>query len=264
MDNKQKYKFEDFTLGNYKRLINLAVSKGFEFILHKDDFVCERKDIIWRHDVEFSPYVALKMSQIENKLGVKATYFFQLHSRYYNTLESSVTSILKEIKLLGHHVGLHFDSHYYNIQTEEELNKYIQLDKNYFEESLGVKIDTFSFHNTNPFILSCKEYKYGNLINVYSSFFENNYNYCADSTGIWRYDRLEDILRDKKITHLQVLIHDGMWSEGVLSPRRRIHKCIQDDADRIKYAYDKGLPLTGNINVDDEDINPEPTEKYEN
>ena len=64
MTNREKYHFDDFTLANYRRLVQMAVDKGFQFILHKDEFVPERKDVIWRHDVEFEPDIALKMAKI--------------------------------------------------------------------------------------------------------------------------------------------------------------------------------------------------------
>ena len=67
MTNSEKYHFDDFTFDNYKRLIELAKEKGFQFILHKDKFEVERKDVIWRHDVEFEPELSLKMAQIESK-----------------------------------------------------------------------------------------------------------------------------------------------------------------------------------------------------
>lgn len=258
MSNREKYKFDDFTLENYKRLINLAKVKRFEFILHKDDFVPDRKDVIWRHDVEFSPDIALRMAEIEKDSGVHATYFWQLHSDYYNTVSHYFTGVLKKIRSMGHHIGLHFDSHYYNIISETQLNKYIIRDKEFLEDALGgdIVIDTFSFHNTNTFILDCKAYKYGGLINVYSSYFKEHYYYCADSTGIWRYDRLEDVLNNDSIQHLHVLTHDGLWSESVLSPHKRILACIQAEADRQKWSYVFKLPKTGNINVDDDEINP--------
>ena len=105
MTNREKYHFDDFTLDNYKRLIELAKEKGFEFILHKDEFVPDRKDIIWRHDVEFEPDIALKMAQIEHDLGVHATYFFQLHSECYNLFDDHYRGVFHQIKDLGHHVG---------------------------------------------------------------------------------------------------------------------------------------------------------------
>lgn len=112
MTNREKYHFDDFTFYNYQRLVRMAVNKGFKFILHKDEFVLERKDVIWRHDVEFEPDLALKMAQIEHNEGVKSTYFFQLHSPYYNVMDPHYREVFHQIRNLGHCVGLHFDSAY--------------------------------------------------------------------------------------------------------------------------------------------------------
>ena len=165
MTNREKYNFDDFTLDNYRRLVKLAKEKGFQFILHKDEFVPERKDVIWRHDVEFEPDIALKMAEIEHKEGVHATYFFQLHSGYYNLFDEHYSKVLHQIKDLGHHVGLHFDCRYWAINDEKQLDEYIVLDRAYLEKNLGVEIDTFSFHNTTPFTQSCLAYTYGGLVN---------------------------------------------------------------------------------------------------
>lgn len=253
MTNREKYRFNDFTFDNYKRLIQLAKTKGFQFILHKDEFVSERKDVIWRHDVEFEPLLALKMAEIEHEQGIQATFFFQMHSEYYNLFDVDYTKVFHEIRELGHHVGLHFDSHYWGISDEGQLDKYITLDKKYFEEALEVEIDTFSFHNTTPFTQSCLEYKYGGLINVYSSFFKERYNYCGDSLGYWRFDRLEDVLNDDNVKHLQVLTHDANWNEEVLSPRKRFAKVMHDHAERLIYEQVNGLHKKGMLCPDDEE-----------
>lgn len=251
MTNREKYKFDYFTIDNYKKQLELAIENGFQFISFTDDYQVERKEIIWRHDVEFSPDIALQMAKIENLLGISTTYFFQIHSEFYNILERYFSNILQEIKSLGHHIGLHFDSHYYNVQTEEELDRFIKQDKEYFEKVFDLHIEVFSFHNTTPFTLSCEKRHYANLINVYSRFYKEKYNYCADSTGFWRYEILEDVLKDTNVKHLQVLVHDAMWSEEVLSPRQRVRKSIQDNAERIKEQYDRILIEFGAKNIDD-------------
>ena len=253
MTNREKYHFDDFTLDNYRRLVKLAKEKGFQFILHKDEFVPERKDVIWRHDVEFEPNIALKMAEIEHKEGVHATYFFQLHSGYYNLFDEYYSKVFHQIKDLGHHVGLHFDCCYWGINDEKQLDEYIILDKAYLEKNLGVEIDTFSFHNTTPFTQSCLAYKYGGLVNVYSSFFKEHYNYCGDSLGYWRFDRLEDVLKDDRVQHLQVLTHDANWSEGVLSPRKRFAKAMHDHAERLIAGQVNGLHSKGMLCPDDDE-----------
>lgn len=254
MKNKDKYKFEYFTIDNYRNQLQLAIDNGFQFISFEDDFINERKDIIWRHDVEFSPDIALTMARIENELAIKTTYFFQIHSEFYNIFERYFSDILFEIKSLGHYIGLHFDSHYYDIKTEDQLETFIHQDKAYFEKIFNLKLRVFSFHNTTPFTLSCEKRHYGGLINVYSDFYKSKFRYCADSTGYWRYEVLEDILVDTQIQHLQVLVHDAMWSDTVLSPRQRVRKSIQDNTNRVKVQYDNILRTFGAQNIDDYNI----------
>ena len=253
MTNREKYTFDDFTFTNYRKLIQLAKAQGFEFILHKDDFKAERKDIIWRHDVEFEPDLALKMAQIEHEEGVQATYFFQLHSGYYNLFDQHYTKVFHDIEALGHHCGLHFDCRYWGITDEVQLNGFIMLDREYLEKTLGVELDTFSFHNTTPFTQSCLEYRYGGLINVYSSYFKEHYNYCGDSLGYWRFDRLEEVLQDPEVQHLQVLTHDANWADEPLSPRKRFSKAMRNHAERLIAGQVNGLHSKGMLCPDDDE-----------
>ena len=211
----------------------------------------ERKDVIWRHDVEFEPDLALRMAQIEHEEGVVATYFFQLHSPYYNLFDEHYSKVFYQIKDLGHHCGLHFDCRYWDIKDEKQLDEYITVDRQFLERNLGVEIETFSFHNTTPFTQSCLEDKYGGLINVYSSYYKEHYDYCGDSLGYWRFDRLEDRLNDDSIKHLQVLTHDGNWNDEVLSPRKRFAKLMNERAERLTEEQVEGLHQMGHLCPDD-------------
>lgn len=253
MTNREKYHFDDFTFENYQRLIKLAKEKGFQFILHKDEFVPERKDIIWRHDVEFEPELALKMAKIEHDEGVIATYFFQLHSQYYNLFDEYYSKVFHQIRNLGHHYGLHFDCRYWGVNDESQLDTYIKIDADYTKLNLGVFFDTFSFHNTTPFTESCRKYQYGGLINTYASFFKEHYNYCGDSLGYWRFDRLEEVLNDDKVKHLQVLTHDANWNDVVLSPRKRFSTAMHYHAERLVEEQVNGLHRLGMLCPDDEE-----------
>ena len=163
------------------------------------------------------------------------------------------TEVFNKIKSLGHYVGLHFDSHYYDIKDQSQLNKYIVLDKTYFETVLNVKIKAYSFHNTTPFTESCLARTYGGLINVYSSFFKEHFKYCGDSLGYWRFDVLGEVLENPKVRHLQVLTHDANWSEEVLSPRKRLTKVFFDQAARRDREQIEGLHCKGLKSVDDEE-----------
>lgn len=252
---KNDFNFNDFTLSNYRSLLSLAL-KNYEFKLFNQEF--QHKSILLRHDLEFSVPIALRMAEIEAELGIRSTYFVQLHSEFYNTLEKRSLKDIRQIEKLGHQIGLHFDSHFWDIQDEKQLDSCIEFDKTILEKYLNTKISVFSFHNNTPFTLSCRKDKYGGLLNVYSDYFRERYAYNADSLGYWRYERLEDRLRDAKEDALQILIHDGMWQDEVLPPRRRVYKVIDENAARLKRLYDEHLTKIGQKNIDWEgDVNGE-------
>jgi len=250
MENSVRYRFSDFIFENYIKLIKIAKLNDYEFVSFDSAFSVDQKCILWRHDVEFSPENALRMAEIENQENVKATYFFQLHSEFYNVLERHNSDILQNIISYGHQIGLHFDTHYFKIENEKDIDRYLLIDKCYFENIFGIKIKVFSFHNTNNFVRSCRKKEYGGLLNVYSDYFTNMFNYCTDSTGFWRYEILEDILTNKNISKLQVLTHDAMWQEEILPPRQRIFRTIDKQADYLKKYYDGVLRKFGATNVD--------------
>jgi hypothetical protein len=194
------------------------------------------------------------MAEIEAELGIRATYFVQLHSEFYNTLEKKNILAFKRIMHLGHDIGLHFDSHYWNIETESQLERHICIDKQTLEIYTRAEIKVFSFHNNTVFTLSCRNYTYGGLMNVYSDYFRTNYAYNADSLGYWRYERLEDRLKEAKEENLQILIHDGMWQDEILAPRQRVFNVIDVNANNLKYRYDSFLKKIGAKNIDWDEV----------
>jgi hypothetical protein len=250
MSNKKKYRFEDFTIKNYRTILQTAKKNEYRFLFFHEPYSRDSKQVLWRHDVEFSPFIALKMAEIEATEGVKATYFFQLHAEFYNVLERVIADIVFKIRELGHDIGLHFDSHFFNVTNENDLEKYLAVDRYYFNAIFGTDIKAFSFHNTNQFILGCEKDSYSGLINVYSRYFKEHFNYCADSTGYWRYERLTDVLNNPNVQKLQVLTHDAMWSTEVLPPRQRVFVSIDENARRIKQGYDGALKKLGAKNID--------------
>lgn len=248
MSNKENYNFADFTLINYKRILKLA-KENYLFEIFNSS-TAYSKSIILRHDIEFSMPIALQMAKIESELDIKATYFLQLHSEFYNPFDKDSFNMVKDIIESGHHLGLHFDTHFWNINSEQELKKCLLIDKETLERYFDIEIKVFSFHNTNEFILTCEKEKYGGMINVYSKYFKETVGYCADSTGYWRYERLEDRLKEAKDKQLQILIHDGMWQDEILPPRRRVFKVIDDRAEYLKKYYDQVLKKFGANNID--------------
>lgn len=250
-----EYHFSDFTLDNYSRLLSIA-RDNYEFCFFNESY--KSKSVLLRHDLEFSIPIAVRMAEIEAEQGIKSTYFIQLHSEFYNLLERRSFEGIKKIQELGHQLGLHFDSRFWNITDESQLDKAIEFDKDILEKYFDTELKAFSFHNNTDFTLSCRNEKYGGLLNVYSDYFRENYGYTADSLGYWRFERMEDRLLEAKDEALQLLFHDGMWQDEVLPPRRRVFKIIDDNAHFLKQIYDEHLTNIGQKNIDwDGDLNGE-------
>jgi hypothetical protein len=253
MTNAEEYRFRDFTIKNYRKILE-ACLVNYDFIYFTDVMTEGKKQIILRHDVEFSVPIALTMAEIEASMGIPATYFIQLHGDFYNVLEKGNFNAITKIKALGHQIGLHFDPHFWEIDSEAGLEGAIEKEKRVMKLYFGFEPEVFSFHNTNPFILSCEEEKYAGLINVYSKKYKTSVGYCSDSTGYWRYEVLEERIHAVADEKLQILIHDGMWQEEVLPPRKRVYKVIEDQAELLKRSYDATLKNFGAKNIDWDEI----------
>lgn len=165
-NNIDYFRFKDFTFENYNKLLQIAKNNYF-FRFFEDDYsgICN-KTILLRHDVEFSVPIALRMAEIENSLGIKSTYFIQLHGDFYNALEKRTLGQFQRIESLGHELALHFDAHFWEIQDESQLERFLLIDKEIFKTFFEKYPKIFSFHNNNEFTLSCKDSTYSGMINV--------------------------------------------------------------------------------------------------
>lgn len=247
MDNKTIYNFEDFTHLEYEKLLVDALSY-YKFIGYNNiELATEESFILLRHDVDMSVHEALDLARIENKLGIKATYFLLFHSDFYNLLEKEIVDLVREIIDLGHEIGLHFDSHFYEIDKEEQLEEYLIFEKNILEKVFGQKLNVFSFHNTNEFVLSCKKESYGGMVNTYAAFYQdkNQIAYCSDSFGYWRFERLKELIQERKHKKLQVLTHPEWWTNKVLSPKERIYRTINGRQQKTTDKYHSFLAKYG-------------------
>lgn len=240
--------FKDFTSDNYLRLLRLIKTK-FK-VTEFSRYNLDEKFAIIRHDVDFSVQRALKIAQIEAKEGIRAHYFILLHSEFYNLIEKRNAAQIKEIVSLGHNVGLHFDTSFYDIKSEEELVKNLTIEKQFLENVFEINIDDFSFHITNDYTSTCTKDYYAEMLNVYSDSIQKHISYCSDSNGYWRYKRLEDVINDNNTRNLQILTHPELWQDEIMSPRQRVMRCIKGRAVYTEDWYNGILELNKRENID--------------
>jgi hypothetical protein len=242
---------DDFTESNYLRLLVMAKQK-YRFITYQDIKEAKEESIILlRHDVDCSMHRALRLAMIEAQQHVVCTYFFHLHSYMYNLLEDEIYKIGKEIIKLGHKIGVHFDPSFYGLKINEteRFERFLTIEKQLLENLFDTPVRDFSFHDPDTGgWMGYEEFDACGMINAYSRYLKDNFTYCSDSNGYWRFKKLEDILNggDKK---LHILLHPEWWAPSVMKPRERITRCIDGRRDKCLNRYDGALKELGRLNV---------------
>jgi hypothetical protein len=204
-----------FSYNEYRNIINL-VREHIPIVDFSEVNEETKKFCVLRHDIEFSIDRAYKLAKIEKELGITSTYTVQVRNNTYNALSEKNIDLIRKIKDLGHHIGLHQNP---PLMELEKLGNYITTDINILEHFYGFEIDRFAFHRPKKEYL--KSYiTLDNKINCYDKKFFQYFDdrpdeldilYLADSNHEWKYGYPLDF-DFTKINKLQLLTHPFSWS----------------------------------------------------
>jgi hypothetical protein len=225
----------DFTEAAYDRLVRLAL-QHYRFASFTEWRDAPRGTVLWRHDLDFSVHRAVALARIEADAGARTTYFLNLHSAYYNALESDVADRVREIITLGHELGLHFDP---TFETSRDPLDALSSERGLLENVFGVPVRSFSLHNPVVAGWSAEDDEVAGMVNAYGRGLRERFAYCSDSHGTWRHRRLEDVLEEAAEERLHVLTHPEWWVPEPLPPRERVTRAIEGRAARTQERYDR-------------------------
>lgn len=94
----------DFTIEQYKRLLQSLVAQGYAFQTFRDFLgKPESKAIVLRHDVDLLPYNSLAFARIQAQQRVRGVYYFRAVPESWNE------DVIREIASLGHEIGYHYE-----------------------------------------------------------------------------------------------------------------------------------------------------------
>lgn len=224
-----------FTEGAYRELVRLAGAR-YAFVSFADYGTAGPWSLLWRHDLDFSVHRAVALARIESDEGVRATYFVQLHSPFYNTLEAEIAAGVREILRLGHELGLHFDPQFYGPKVGE---RELERERTLFEELFETEVGAFSLHNPGLNGWHDERDLVAGMVNAYGPYLSQHYGYVSDSHGFWRHAPLADVLTAGGHERLQVLTHPEWWVPEPLSPRERVSRAIEGRAARQHSRYEE-------------------------
>jgi hypothetical protein len=173
-----------FDLSHFRDLLASARSGGYRFRLFDGD--PERGDLFLRHDVDLSLAAALELARLEAEEGVEATYFLMTTSDFYNLSSPTGEAALRELRSLGHAVGLH--ARWPGARLDERFDP------------------VFAWHNPEPDFMAAPV---PGAINVMEPRFAANYR--SDSNQHWREGCPHEQLADGRFDWLQLLVHPEIW-----------------------------------------------------
>lgn len=241
------YHYRDFTEAGYRAALD-AAAPHWAFIAFGAD--ATGPHVLWRHDVDVSPQRALRLATIEHERGLKATYFFHLHSDFYNGMDAATRAVMRAIRALGHDLGLHFDAGFDAVADLAALERRIAFEADILADLAGERPVAVSFHNPTPEQLATFDQpRLSGLVNAYGAALRQRYRYVSDSNGYWRHQRLHDVLAARSDPALHVLTHPEWWTPEALSARARIARAVEGRAQRVLAGYDAFLESQGRRNV---------------
>lgn len=206
----------DFSLQSYDDLLKLFLSTGYKFEKYRSQNLSDSTNlIILRHDVDFNPYDAQKIAEIEYRHEISSTYFFMLKSPLYNLLSPQCKKILYRIADMGHDIALHFDPQLYlpieNEKLESYLLKEIELLRIHYPFA---NKDIFSFHRAGRLLNTLDLEFMGSLEHTYQKNYFVPGQYFSDSRAKWGKDGnplQSDAFKNRR--GMQLVTHPMWWSQ---------------------------------------------------
>jgi len=215
-----------FGIRKYVNLLKL-IKKKFTFKVEWNDI--KKKNILLRHDIDFSLESAKLLAKKENELKIKSTYFFMLSSNLYNLFSDYSQNTIYEIKKLGHKISLHFNPSIY-----KKINAGARMEINTFQDLFKTQLDIISVHRPRNFLKKNNQ-MLGGCNHTYQDKYFKKIKYISDSGGKDVTNEVDKLIIDDK--PLQLLIHPLWWT----SEEKNVTKTLNTLLKRRKHFLQEDL-----------------------
>jgi hypothetical protein len=228
----------DFMIKKYKELISALKDAGYEFVTYAEYCEGRRADklVVMRHDVDMSVERARRLAEVENEMGVKASYYFR---------EKFIGDDVVCIASLGHEVGYHYEE----LVTEkgDVERAYVRFMRNVCALRELVDVKTITMHGAPTSRFDSKEmwrvYDYKKLGLIGEPQFDVDWNdmfYLTDTgrswNGVsrrdkvaervlawkakgWLYEKTDDVIRALKEgsfpNRVMMTTHPQRWADNI-------------------------------------------------
>ena len=175
-----------FELTHYRELLDAAKAGGYRFVTFEAE--PQPGDVLLRHDVDLSLEAALELARLEQEAGARATYFLMTESVFYNLDSALGRDTLRELRSLGHAVGIH--GVYPRASRDDRFDAVL------------------AWHNPDPEYMN---EPVSGFVNVMQPPWFTKGKYRSDSNQHWREGCPHEELRAGTFEWLQLLTHPEIW-----------------------------------------------------
>ena len=239
----------EFSQRGYIDLLECIKAADYSFAGMSDALSTDGKCILLRHDVDFSVRYALEMANLENRQGVKSTYFFMTTSEFYNIFCEENRKAIRQIYELGHEIGLHWDSRF-SPQSSELIDGLFVNQLSLLSEILGHSVKSASQHvpTDTPAI------KVDHLVEVeaYSTEVMHRFAYVSDSSMQWREHTPLDLIEDG--VSFQFLAHPIWWMSDGFAYETKFKSFLESEIVSVNSNIEKNLLYMKRVLLDRRNI----------
>lgn len=222
-----------FSYKGYEGLIKALKENNYTFADYHS-YETHPRCVILRHDIDNSIDKAVKLAELEAKLGVKSTFFTLVTSDFYNPTSKKSQEGLRLIQEYGHEIGLHFDEMAYDglVDVVEAITKEAKL----LSDILSRPVTTVSMHRPSQKTLEAN-YEIPGMINSYGKTFFNDFKYLSDSRRRWR-EPVLDIIKSRQFDRIHILTH-AIWYNEIEEDIHDTIKAFVTSANQERYYQEK-------------------------
>ena len=178
----------------------------------------EPGSLLLRHDVDFSPVLALRMAEVEAAAGMRATYFIALHL-HYNPHAPLHAGAVRHMAALGHEIGLHYDGAIYDAApTPAAQLELLQQHMAVLADIAAAPVTSIARHNPST-ATGGDPFAAAPYLNAYAPGLFEDTVYLSDSCRAWRDGGLSACWAEPPPRRIYLLVHPEVWGDEPHTPR---------------------------------------------
>jgi hypothetical protein len=195
----------------YSDFLATAKAKGFSFVRFQDFLTpgsLPSRYIALRHDIDFAPEYSLQMAELEHAAGISSTFFVLVDGQFYDALHTDIVRQIRQIKTLGHEIGLHFAV---SSAVDSDIGKEVAFRMEILSAIAGTTVRSYSQHDpvNAGFVTVTLPPGHHSCVDVSEVIRDQNLLYVSDSAMMWRRHTFHTALDEGR--NLCLLAHPHSW-----------------------------------------------------